>query len=138
MCADRTGYERFSAVHWFEFRRADRRRCRIDAGLVTPYGETGAVIMDIGAGGLALLVDPLLTLKPGERITVREKLLGEVRCVIRWGLHPRYGVQFDPPGKTPPGAHRLYESLPPSEDAADPGQAFNPPRNSPAQKSDST
>jgi hypothetical protein len=138
MCADRTSYGRFSAVHWFEFRRADRRKCRIEAGIVTPHGETGAIILDIAAGGLALLVDPLLTLKPGERITVKQKMLGEVRCVIRWGLHPRYGVQFDPPGRTPPGAQRLYESLPPGPDTAEPGQMFNPPRNSLPGKSDST
>jgi hypothetical protein len=138
MCADRTGYGRFSAVQWFEFRRAERRRCRIAAAIVTPYGETGATIMDIAAGGLALLVDPLLTLKPGERITVKQQMLGEVRCTIRWGLHPRYGVQFEPPDKTPPGALRLFESLPSSPDAAEPAQMFNPPRNSLSGKSDST
>lgn len=109
--ADRRWDGRFSAVRMLEFRRAERRECEIPAGIVTAYGETGVVILNVSAGGLALRVDPLLTLKPGERITVKQDTLGEVRCTVRWGLHPRYGVQFDPPGSTPNGALELFESL---------------------------
>ncbi len=109
--ADRRWDGRFSAVQLLDVRRAERRACHIPAGIVTSYGETGAVILNISAGGLALRVDPLMTLRPGERISVRQDVLGELRCTVRWGLHPRYGVQFDHPGGTPPGARRLYDSL---------------------------
>jgi hypothetical protein len=137
MCADMIDYGRLPAGPTFEFRRAERRRCRIEATILTAHGETGVTIIDIAAGGLALLVDPLLPLKPGERIMVRQQTLGEVRCIIRWGLHPRYGVQFDPPGRTPSGAQKLYGSLPPNAEAVEPGQILNPPRNPLAEKSDS-
>lgn len=109
--ADGRGDGRFSTDQLLHVRRAERRACHIPAVIVTAYGETGAVILNISAGGLALRFDPIMTMRPGERIGVRQDILGEVRCTVRWGLHPRYGVQFDQSGGTPPGAQRLYDSL---------------------------
>lgn len=102
---------RFSTVQWLHDRRAERRACHIPTVIVTAYGETGAIILNISEGGLELRFDSIMTMRPGERIGVRQDILGEVRCTVRWGLHPRYGVRFDQSGGTPPGAQRLYDSL---------------------------
>lgn len=112
---DRLGGERFSTVQPLDHRRRDRRDCNLQAALTSTHGEWSARIINISAGGLGFTIDPMLALKPGERITLRQRDLGEVRCIVRWSTHPRYGAEFDPPGRTPPGASALFDSLgPPS------------------------
>lgn len=111
MSIGRLGEERFSAVRPFDHRRRDRRRCDLGAAIIISHGELRARIVDISAGGIGFTIDPILGLKPGERIIMRQETLGEVRCVIRWSIHPRYGAAFDPDDRTPPGARTLYDSL---------------------------
>jgi hypothetical protein len=105
------GEGRFSAVQPFDHRRRDRRGCDIGAAIIISHGELRARIFNISAGGIGFTIDPMLGLKPGERILMRQEMLGEVRCVIRWSIHPRYGAAFDPDDRTPPGARNLYDSL---------------------------
>lgn len=107
------GQERFSAAQHVDHRRRDRRDCNLPALIATRDGEFSARIINISAGGVGFTIDPMLSLKPGERVMLRQSLLGEVRCVVRWGMHPRYGAEFEPPGRTPPGAQALYDSLDP-------------------------
>jgi hypothetical protein len=110
------GEKRFSAVQPFDHRRRDRRVCDIGAAIIISHGELRARIFNISAGGIGFTIDPMLALKPGDRILVRQEMLGEVRCVIRWSVHPRYGAAFDPDDRTPPGARNLYDSLGPETD----------------------
>lgn len=110
---DQAGKERFNAVQAIDHRQRDRRDCNLKAVIITAHGEWGARIINISAGGAGFTIDPMLALKPGERITLRQDVLGEARCVVRWTAHPRYGAEFDPPGRTPPGARALYDSLGP-------------------------
>jgi hypothetical protein len=79
--------------------------------IVTSHGETGIRIINISAGGIGFTADPLLGLKPGDPIMVRQEVLGEVRLTLRWGIPPRYGAAFEPPDKTPPGARILFDGL---------------------------
>jgi hypothetical protein len=118
MMINQRGGERFSAVQSADQRRRDRRDCSLMAIITTVHGESGARIINISEGGLGFTIDPMLALKPGEKVTLRQQLLGEVRCIIRWTTHPRYGAEFDPPGRTPPGARTLYDSLAPSAGAS--------------------
>jgi hypothetical protein len=107
------GTERFNAVRSTDDRRRERRECNLWAVITTLHGETGARLLNISAGGVGFAIDPVLGLKPGERIMLRQQLLGEVRCIVRWAMHPRYGAEFEPEGRTPPGACTLYDSVGP-------------------------
>ncbi len=109
------GTERFTTVQPFDPRRRDRRDCDLGAVITTSSGESGARLLNISAGGVGFTIDPMLGLKPGEKIMLRQELLGEVRCIVRWTLHPRYGAEFEPAGRTPPGARALYDSLSPGQ-----------------------
>jgi PilZ domain len=110
--------ERFKTAQPVDHRRRDRRDCYLQAHIATHHGESGARIINISAGGVGFTIDPMLGLKPGERVMLRQALLGEVRCVVRWGMHPRYGAEFEPAGRTPPGARALYDSLGPGPESA--------------------
>jgi hypothetical protein len=57
----------------------------------------------------------MFRLRPGERIMMRQDMLGEVRCIVRWTLHPRYGAAFEPNGKMPPGVRAVCDSLGPDQ-----------------------
>jgi hypothetical protein len=113
MSIDLAGDGRFGSADPFDHRRRDRRSCDIGAAIISSQGEWRARIINISAGGLGFTIDPMFGLKPGEPITVRQQTLGQVRCTVRWSLHPRYGAEFEPPGRTPPGARTLYDSLRP-------------------------
>jgi PilZ domain len=111
MSIELAGVDRFNTVRPFDHRRLDRRACDLRAALATSHGEIGARIVNISAAGVGFTIDPMLGLKPGERVILKQETLGEVRCIVRWTMHPRYGAEFEPGGRTPPGAHALYEEL---------------------------
>lgn len=98
-------------VRPFDLRRLDRRNCDLAAVLVTAHGESGIRIINISPGGIGFTANPLLGLKTGEPVMVRQEVLGEVRLILRWGIPPRYGAAFEPPDKTPPGARILFDAL---------------------------
>ena len=99
------------AVRPFDLRRLDRRNCDLAAVIVTSHGETGIRIINISPGGIGFTADPLLGLKTGDPVMVRQEVLGEVRLILRWGIPPRYGAAFEPPDKTPSGARILFDAL---------------------------
>jgi hypothetical protein len=115
MSIDLGRYERFSAVPPLDHRHSERRDCDLAAALNTLHGESRARIVNISGGGLSFTIDTMLRLKPGERITMRQQLLGEVRCIVRWTVHPRYGAAFEPDEKMPPGVRTFYDSLGPQQ-----------------------
>jgi len=114
MSIDLVGEERSSAVRPFDNRHSDRRECNLAAAVTTGHGERRARIVNISGGGLSFAIDTMLGLRPGERIMIRQEMLGEVRCIVRWTLHPRYGAAYEPPGTIPPGARAIYDSHGPS------------------------
>ena len=94
-------------------RRSERRSCRLRVGLITPFGMFHARLEDISEGGVGFALDTMLMLKPGERLTLAHEALGEVPCIVRWCLHPRYGAEFVAGGSALAGVRALYDSLPP-------------------------
>lgn len=114
MSIDLGGDDRFSTVPPFDHRQTERRDCDLAAAVTTGHGESRARIVNISGGGLSFTIDTMLRLRPGERVTIRQDMLGEVRCIVHWTLHPRYGAAFEPPGRMPPGARAVYDSLGPS------------------------
>lgn len=115
MSIDLGGDERFSAVPPFDHRHSERRDCDLAAAVTTGHGESRARIINISGGGLSFTIDTMLRLRPGERITMRQQLLGDVRCIVRWTIHPRYGAAFEPDEKMPPGVRVIYDSLDPHQ-----------------------
>ena len=113
MSLDVFGVERFKSARSFDHRRRqDRRGCDLSAALATSHGEVRARIVDISAGGIGFVLDPVLGLKAGEKVTVRQETLGEFRCVVQWALHPRYGAAFEPGASPSRAVCAFYDSLP--------------------------
>lgn len=112
MTKDIFGVERFqTAATADQRRRLERRECDLLATAGTSHGEARVRILNISAGGVGFTIDPILSLKPGDRITLRHEKLGELPCLIRWSLHPRYGAEFAFSGKIPAGVSAFYDSL---------------------------
>lgn len=113
MTKDIFGVERFHTVATGDQRRRlDRRECDLQATVGTTHGDARVRILNISAGGIGFTIDPMLALKPGDKITLRHERLGEIPCLIRWSLHPRYGAEFAFSGKIPAGISAFYDSLP--------------------------
>ncbi len=119
MAEDVFGVERFGIASPSGLRRrAERRDCSLTAAISTPHGEARVRVINVSAGGIGFTTDPVLGLKPGDRFTLRHEKLGDVRCLVRWGLHNRYGAEFEPPGRTPGGIQAFYDSLSPGSATA--------------------
>jgi hypothetical protein len=113
MTKDVFGVERFhTAATADQRRRLERRACDVQATAGTSHGDARVRILNISAGGIGFTIDPMLTLKPGDRMTLRHEKLGDIPCLIRWSLHPRYGAEFAFSGKVPAGVSAFYDSLP--------------------------
>lgn len=95
-------------------RRSERRRCRLDVGLIVPRGTVQALLENISAGGIGFTVDRFVALRPGERVILSHHDLGEVCCVVRWSAHPRYGAEFEAGGKLPAALKAFYDALGPA------------------------
>lgn len=114
MTKDIFGVERFqTAPTADQCRRLERRDCDLQATAGTSHGDARVRVINISAGGIGFTIDPMLTLKPGDRITLQHERLGAVPCLIRWSLHPRYGAEFAFAGKIPTGISTFYDSRPP-------------------------
>ncbi|MFN4141257.1 PilZ domain-containing protein [Aestuariivirga sp.] len=114
MAPDIFGATRLKTAPTFDLRpRLERRTCDLAARIATVHGEAHARILNISAGGIGFTTDPVLMLKPGEAFIIRHDRLGDVRCQLRWALHPRYGAEFDAAGKASGAVHAFYDSLPP-------------------------
>lgn len=112
MTKDIFGVERFqTAATADQRRRLERRDCDLQAMAGTSHGDARVRVLNISAGGIGFTIDPMLALKPGDRMTLRHDLLGEIPCLIRWSLHPRYGAEFEFSGKIPAGISAFYDSL---------------------------
>jgi hypothetical protein len=112
MADDVFGVERFGMASPSDLRRRlERRDCSLMAGISTRHGEARVRVINVSAGGIGFTTDPVLALKPGDRFTLRHERLGDLRCIVRWGLHNRYGAEFEPPGRTPAGIQAFYDSL---------------------------
>ena len=113
MTKDIFGVERFNAAPVSDQRRRlERRECDLQATASTSHGDARVRVLNISAGGIGFAIDPMLTLRPGDRMTLRHEKLGEIPCLIRWSLHPRYGAEFAFSGKIPAGVSAFYDSLP--------------------------
>lgn len=95
-------------------RRSERRVCDLLVTLSTGHGDGSARLRDISAHGAGFIVDPLLTLRPGEKVVIRHHRLGSLAAAVRWSAHPRYGVEFDTTSGPKPGFDAFYDSLPPA------------------------
>ena len=113
MSVDVFGADRFPIIASHELHpRQQRRICKLLAAITTRFGDTHGHIVNVSEGGLGMLLDPLMRLRPGEKITVRDASIGELTCTVRWTAHPQYGVEFEPLGKKSKTVRAFYDSLP--------------------------
>ena len=96
-------------------RRGQRRDCRIAARAIVDGGEIPCRMVNLSPDGIALEVDSFIFLKIGSRLRVTCRELGGLVCFVRWGAHPRYGVEFDAEGKTSAAVSDFYDSLAPEQ-----------------------
>ena len=93
-------------------RRSERRACDLDVVVRTGNGDLPARLFDVSAGGFGLRIATLMALKPGARLLVIHPRLGEVACVLRWAMHPRYGAECLAGSHAQSRVHAFYDSLP--------------------------
>ncbi len=96
-----------------DLRRQERRECDLGCSITTSHGEARIRLINISPGGIGFTADPVLAFRPADQFTLRHTKLGDLRCVVRWALHPRYGAEFDAAGKTSQTVRQFYDSLPP-------------------------
>lgn len=92
-------------------RRSERRSCSLRVALIARHGTIHARLEDISAGGIGFTAETLLALKPGETLLLTHGALGQVSCVVRWSMHPRYGAEFTQQGKPLVLVNAFYDSL---------------------------
>ena len=95
-------------------RRWERRPCALTVTVRFVSGEHSARLLDLSAGGAGIRIETLVALKPGTRFVLVHPALGEVPCILRWALHPRYGAEFLPDSRAWARIGALYDSLPPA------------------------
>lgn len=95
-------------------RRSERRSCPLAVTVRSSAGEHLARLIDLSSGGAGLRIDTLVAMKPGSRFILIHPALGEVPCILRWAMHPRYGAEFQTGSYTLSRIGALYDSLPPA------------------------
>lgn len=94
-------------------RRSERRPCPLAVTVRSSAGDHLARLIDLSSGGAGIRIDTLVALKPGTRFILIHPALGEVPCILRWAMHPRYGAEFQIGSQTVARIGALYDSLPP-------------------------
>lgn len=113
MPAEHPGLATPPAHRVFELRRrSERRSTSLAAVIVTSDGEVHARLTDVSAGGLGLRVDHLAMLRPGQHLRVTCPQFGEVTCIIRWAIPPRYGAEVTSRGHELARLRHFYDTLP--------------------------
>ena len=113
-----TAVEASAAVELFDEKapfildRSERRECLISARFMTREGELGGKITNISTGGLGLIVNSAVRFAPTQRIAVDSPETGHLACFVRWGAHPKYGVEFEKATGLSERVKRLYDALP--------------------------
>lgn len=95
-------------------RRSERRACPLAVIVRSTAGDHPARLLDLSSGGAGMRIDTLVPLKPGTRFILIHPALGEVPCILRWAMHPRYGAEFQTGRQTLSRIGALYDSLPPA------------------------
>ena len=98
------------AVH--QRRRSERRNCDLEVVVRANGGDLPARLIDVSAGGLGLRIGSLVALRPGTRLIIAHHLLGEIACVLRWSMHPRYGAEFRAGRHALARVEAFYDALP--------------------------
>jgi len=93
-------------------RRSVRRVCNLDVVVRIDGGDIAARLLDISESGLGLSIASLMALKPGVRLLIIHPRLGEVPCLLRWAMHPRYGAECLAGRHALGRVHAFYDSLP--------------------------
>lgn len=99
-------------------RRSQRRTCNLLVNLITSRAETSARLRDLSAEGVGFTADPLLDLRPAERLVMSHRDLGEIRLILRWAAPPRYGAEIEPRTQNLAPLIAFYDRLPPAADQA--------------------
>lgn len=97
-------------------RRSERRPCALSVTVRSVTGEHPARLLDLSSGGAGIRIETLLKLGPGSWVVLCHPALGEVPCILRWAMHPRYGAEFRADSRTRSRIGALYDSLPPARD----------------------
>jgi hypothetical protein len=95
-------------------RRSERRACSLAVVLHMAGRDCSATLTDLSPEGAGLQIDTNLALRPGMRLVLMHPRLGGVPGVLRWAMHPRYGIEFETSHHALARLRTLYESLSPS------------------------
>jgi hypothetical protein len=98
-------------------RRSDRRPCRLDVTIRTPVGDCPALLLDLSEGGAGIRVDPVIRLRPGTPISITAPVLGDISCIVRWAIPPRYGAEFTVASHGLARVRSFYDTLAPAPGA---------------------
>ena len=112
MSAETFGVESVIRPAFDQRRRSERRRCDLPVVVRTGGGDLPATLIDVSAGGFGLRMATLALLRPGTKLLVVHPRLGEVSCVLRWSMHPRYGAEFTAGLHMLARVHAFYDALP--------------------------
>ena len=93
-------------------RREERRDCHAPATLKCASGEFPCAVNDIAMGGVGLTLGATSAkLIFCESIVLKSDILGEVRGIVRWSAHPRYGIEIEDVASRPASFEAFFQSL---------------------------
>lgn len=95
-------------------RRSERRACDLRIAVRIGSGEVGGRLLNVSAGGIGAEIDTLVPLKPGTQFHIAHPQLGDIACVVRWAMHPRYGAEYQAPRQALERISAFYDTLPPA------------------------
>lgn len=81
-------------------RRIEQRRfaCRIHARIALTEGETYCIVENISLGGLGLVTDAVVRLRPEQRAIITAPEIGSLVSIVRWVAGNHAGVMFKASG----------------------------------------
>ena len=95
-------------------RRSERRACDLRVVVRLASGEVAARLVNISAGGIGAEIETLVPLRPSTQFLLVHPRLGEIPCVLRWAMHPRYGAEYLAARQSLERISAFYDALPPA------------------------
>ena len=91
--------------------RSERFDCDVPVTLYFDGRDTVGRIKNLSTGGLSFHMDAYIALKPGTPIVATSPELGSLNCIVRWGSHPRFGLEMTEESKKSAMLGRFLRNL---------------------------
>jgi hypothetical protein len=91
--------------------RSERFDCDVPVNLYFDGRDTVGRIKNLSASGLSFHMDAHIALKPGTPVVATSLELGTLNCVVRWGSHPRFGLEMTEESKKSAMLGRFLRAL---------------------------